>query len=80
MNGKSRIASIITLWALFLSGGTAPAVMLSGRVYEGPTGVEPPSAKPLVGVTVKLCVSNSAGVHGTEIRSTVTDAQGWYGL
>jgi hypothetical protein len=62
-------------------------VALSGRVYEGPTGSEPPTAKPIKGVTVTLYGSQQAGVDDptkivlTFLRETTTDQQnGWYGL
>jgi len=60
------------------------AQTLSGRVYEGATGTEPPTATALSGVTVKLFGTNNAAedptATGTLITSTTTDAQGWYGL
>ncbi len=61
---------------------SAPAQQytLSGRVYEGATGVEPPLSTPLQGVTVSLYCSNNAWEHGVFLRSTTTDANGWYGL
>jgi len=63
-------------------GVVAPAAgyTLQGRVYDGPTGVEPPGSAPIEGVTVSLYCSNSAGVMGSFLRSTATDSTGWYGL
>ncbi|GEM_PF-887528 len=54
---------------------------LSGRVYEGELGVEPPGSQPLEGVTVSVYgANNSYPDPGTFIRSTTTNADGWYGL
>ncbi|MGD2179293.1 MAG: DNRLRE domain-containing protein, partial [Anaerolineae bacterium] len=54
-----------------------PTYMLSGRVYEGDVGDQ---TTPLEGVAMTLHCSNDAGVLGTEIDATTTDATGWYGL
>ncbi len=54
--------------------------VLSGRVYEGDTGTEPPVSVPIEGVTVSLYCSNNQGQQGTLLRSTTTDSDGWYGL
>lgn len=52
-----------------------------GRVYEGNLGEEPPNSQPLQGVTVSVYGSNDPYPDtGTFIRSTATDANGWYGL
>ena len=54
---------------------------LEGRVYEGDVGVEPPHSRPLQDVTVSLYGSNNPYPDsGTFLRSTTTDAEGWYGL
>lgn len=57
---------------------------LSGRVYEGQTGTEQlpiGDAIPLSGVTVTLYGSNNQDQQGASIISTtITDANGWYGL
>jgi len=53
---------------------------LQGRVYEGDTGVEPPYSTPIQGVTVSLYCSGDHAQQGAFLRSTTTDAQGWYGL
>ncbi len=56
---------------------------LSGRVYEGQTGTEPPTAKALAGVTVGLYGSGDAGNNGTgglPIQTTTTNSEGWYSL
>ncbi|NOX63659.1 MAG: hypothetical protein GXP42_17180, partial [Chloroflexi bacterium] len=58
----------------------AASYTLSGRVYEGQTGLEPPNSKPLQGVTVSLYCSNNQNEQGTFLRSVETDANGWYGL
>ena len=56
------------------------ADILSGRVYKGDQGTEPPASTALSGVTVKLYGSYNLGDLGTQIGSTTTDSQGWYGL
>jgi len=53
---------------------------LSGRVYEGTTGLEPPQSTPIQGAAVSLYCSNNANEQGTLLRSTTTDSNGWYGL
>jgi len=53
---------------------------LSGRVYEGERGVEPPGSTPLAGVTVELHGSNDPGGTRQFLTSTATDASGRYGL
>jgi hypothetical protein len=58
-------------------GDLVTLTTLSGRVYAGNVGDE---STPLSGVTVELYYSNNAGVLGTRIGSTTTDAEGWYGL
>lgn len=58
-------------------GDLVSLAMLSGRVYAGNVGDESTS---LSGVTAELYCSNNAGVLGTRIASTVTNAEGWYGL
>jgi len=60
--------------------GPAQTYTLSGRVYEGNVGLEPPNSTPLQGVTVSLYCSNNYGQQGTFLRSTTTDSNGWYGL
>jgi len=79
-----RFRRALTMLCIVLaSGSMASAVTLSGRVYEGQTGVEPPpsgNAKALAGVTVNLYGANDAGQMGTYITSTTTASDGWYGL
>ena len=43
----------------------APSMLLlTGRVYEGDTGVEPPGSSPIQGVTVSLyCSNNLSLIH-----------------
>ena len=53
---------------------------LSGRVYSGDTGNEPPNATALSGITVSLYGGNSSGQLTSEITSTTTDGRGWYQL
>ncbi len=67
---------------IFLRVWHAPSVShtLSGRVYAGPTGLEPPQSSPLSEVTVSLYCAATNGEVGTFLRSTATDANGWYGL
>ena len=61
---------------------TAPlfSQILSGRVYEGDTGIEPPNSKAISGVTLTLYGSNNSNNLGIQIGVTATDNQGWYGL
>ncbi|MHC4508280.1 MAG: CARDB domain-containing protein [Planctomycetota bacterium] len=79
----TRILVILVL-ALGLVGGAAKGQhMLSGRVYEGQTGIEPPplgDASPLAGVTVNLYGADDVRLMGTYITHTTTDGDGWYGL
>jgi len=54
---------------------------LSGRVYEGEPGTEPPQSTPLEGVLLTLYGSNSNGYLGVELGVTArTDSSGWYSL
>jgi len=53
---------------------------LSGRVYDGQTGLEPPNSTPIQGVTVSLYCSANQSQQGTLLTSTTTDVNGWYGL
>lgn len=54
--------------------------ILSGRVYAGDVGLEPPASVPLSGVLVSLYCSLNPAQLGTFAISTTTDATGWYGL
>ena len=72
MTGRSRQTATIALWAVLACGSIASAVTLSGRVYEGPTGVEPPTAKAIQGATVNLYGANNADQMGTYITHTTT--------
>jgi hypothetical protein len=56
------------------------AQMLSGRVYEGEYPSEPPAARGLAGVALRLYGSYSPGVLGDELSSYMTASDGWYGL
>jgi uncharacterized repeat protein (TIGR01451 family) len=66
--------------------GAAPdaataSFILSGRVYEGTKGQEPPLSSPLQNVKVELwCSNNSYPYKGTVVDTQYTNAQGWYGL
>ncbi|HEX9973522.1 MAG TPA: PKD domain-containing protein, partial [bacterium] len=72
---------IIVLINLISISQAVQSQTLSGRVYEGTTGTEPPASKPIFGVTVKLYGSNEANEIGTfVISTTTTDSAGWYGL
>lgn len=51
--------------------------VLSGRVYAGEVGDE---TQPLSGVLVNLHCSQNPDEPGTLLRSTTTNAEGWYGL
>ena len=73
-------------FALSLVAGASPAASttaltswtLQGRVYEGDVDVED---RPLQGVVVSLYAgSGPYPAQGWFVRSTTTDAQGWYGL
>src|SRR5512136_2666968 len=86
------VVLLVTASALAVSAGIsarsaadptgAPALqpILSGRVYAGEVGTEPPESVPLGGVVVSLYCSLNAGQMGTFAISTTTDATGWYGL
>jgi uncharacterized repeat protein (TIGR01451 family) len=54
---------------------------LSGRVYEGITGLEPPLSTPIQSVRVDLFCSNEDYPDlGAVIDTKYTNDQGWYGL
>ncbi len=71
---------ISLLLVLTMSSQMNAADILSGRVYEGNKGTEPPTSTALSGVTVKLYGSNNSDNIGTQIGTTTTDSLGWYGL
>ncbi|MBN2008467.1 hypothetical protein JW960_03880, partial [candidate division KSB1 bacterium] len=54
--------------------------ILSGRVYAGDTGTEPPTSTAIPNVTLTLYGSNDLNDLGSPINSTTTDNNGWYGL
>jgi len=54
--------------------------IISGRVYEGNSGTEPPTASALSGVTITLFGSNNSETIGISIGTTTTNGEGWYGL
>jgi len=63
--------------------GATPALVdwhLSGCVYEGDWGIEPPGSKRLEGVRVVLAGSNHRDGAAQLIAETTTDSQGWYGF
>ena len=86
----SFIQSISVLLVFELFAFTYPiyAQDLSGKVYEGQTGTEPPplgNAKPIEGVTVSLYGSGDENDDGTgmgrdPIQTTTTNSEGWYSL
>ncbi|MBN1814067.1 MAG: thrombospondin type 3 repeat-containing protein [Anaerolineae bacterium] len=57
-----------------------PTPVLSGHVYAGDTGVEPPGSTPIGGTTISLYCAEYQGEWGTLLHSTTTDGEGWYGL
>jgi len=58
-----------------------PFAMLSGRVYEGSTGTEPPNSTPLDNVRVDLYGSNQPYPNkGSLLATAYTNSDGWYGL
>lgn len=86
MSHKVRL--MILLVVVMLTGGLvisndvtraspATAWTLSGRVYEGSVGEV---SRPLANVTVALYGANDPYPAGTLLRTTTTDATGWYGL
>ena len=60
--------------------GVAGNVYLTGRVYRGETGIEPPNADPLEGVQVEVYCSNNQNQQGTYLTSTNTGSDGYYSL
>ncbi|MBN1540785.1 hypothetical protein JW992_01475, partial [candidate division KSB1 bacterium] len=82
MKNKTKFLMIgIVLINTILTWQGVQSQTLSGRVYEGTTGFEPPTSKPISGVTVTLYGSNDANERGTSVISTTTtDDEGWYGL
>jgi uncharacterized repeat protein (TIGR01451 family) len=63
------------------SAAEPAALVLSGRVYDGATGSEPPNSAPLVGVKVELWgAMNPYPQKGDLIATTYTNSDGWYGL
>ncbi|MFC1762326.1 SdrD B-like domain-containing protein [Planctomycetota bacterium] len=83
MKTKSRL-NIITLFFVSILSITsisfAQGLGLSGRVYEGELGVEPPGSTPLYNVVIRLYASNSSGSLGRVIAQTTTDHAGYYQL
>jgi hypothetical protein len=54
---------------------------LSGRVYEGDKGVEPPDSSAIPGASVSLYGANNPyPAQGTFLKSDTTDTEGWYGI
>ncbi|MBD3383340.1 PKD domain-containing protein [candidate division KSB1 bacterium] len=78
--GKAYFVFLCLVFMFLIFQSSYAADVLSGRVYEGNTGTEPPNAKALSGVTVTLYGSNNEDNLGTQIASTTTNSQGWYGL
>lgn len=85
MNKHAPLAPNVLVFLCAMYGTLCLGQTLSGRVYEGATGTEPPTAKALSGVTVGLYGSNDENDNGTgggrlPIQTTATDSQGWYHL
>ncbi len=86
MSQRSHLALNFWVCIVLAWGAAGLGQSLSGRVYEGSTGTEPPplgDAKPLPGVTVSLYGSNDSDDDGTgnlPIQTTTTNADGWYSL
>ncbi|MBN1779857.1 T9SS type A sorting domain-containing protein [bacterium] len=54
---------------------------LTGKVYQGDAGMEPPNSTPIPGVPILLFGANSSGVkESPSIDNTTTDGSGWYSL
>ncbi|MBN2103151.1 choice-of-anchor D domain-containing protein [bacterium] len=53
---------------------------LTGKVYCGDPGVEPPGSTPIQEVTVKLHGANDSGLPVQLIDQKKTDSNGWYSL
>ncbi len=70
------------LLLLLLTGSLSAQTnfILSGKVYSGTTGLEPPNVTPISGVTVKLWGTNNSGYKDVEISSTTTNSSGWYSV
>lgn len=83
---KYSVTRFSTMILVIACSGVGLGQTLSGRVYEGQTGTEPPpvgNAKPLAGVTLGLYGSDDAGDRGTgglPIQTTTTNSEGWYSL
>jgi PKD repeat protein len=78
--GKAYFVFLCLVFIFLIFQSSYAADVLSGRVYEGNTGTEPPTAKTLSGVTVTLYGSNNEDNLGSQITSTTTNSEGWYGL
>jgi len=78
--GKIQYLFIGAIFVLTSFAQIHAADILSGRVYQGDSGTEPPAASALSGVTVTLFGSNNAETIGIQIGTTTTDSEGWYGL
>jgi len=79
MNGTSRIQTLVALCAILpFTGAMASAATITGRVYEGPTGVE---TDPISDVTVTLYgAQDPCEFQGSFIVRDTTDADGLYVL
>jgi hypothetical protein len=83
MSGHIRLLVSVVLTIAATVAGSSYGQTLSGRVYEGATGTEPPTAQFLSGVTVGLYGSDNTGDDGTgnlPIQTTTTNSEGWYSL
>jgi len=78
---KSMRCAVVSLFLVSVFSQIGVGQTLSGRVYEGSKGTEPPTAKALTGVTVRLYGGNEGNQQGTSVIATATtDSEGWYGL
>jgi hypothetical protein len=77
LRGNQGLMIAIVLVFFLVSVDPATAATFSGRVYQGAIGDE---SIPVPGVTVSLYCANRPVDAGDLVTSTVTGADGWYGL
>ena len=77
---KSRLLPVIFVLIFHVINSWAQYT-LSGRVYKGSTGTEPPNSSPIPGVSVKLYGANNPSFStAVLVDSAYTNSVGWYGL
>ncbi len=77
---KSR-SIFIFLFSLSVCINTMAQSVLSGRVYKGATGTEPPVSEPIAGARVWLLGANNPSISTAFlVDSTYTNSAGWFGL